>query len=142
MNSNKNFVASLIASVGSFVALPLSFYWFFTAIQSFEYGFEFLYLIFMLLFVLAVAIIAMETVALALSKKGKDLGKVYNIIVMVLNALFAVLAIIALILIMIDFEGFNFEIFTILCMYFLPVLFAGAANGTAFGFKLFNLLKK
>jgi len=142
MNSNKNFVASLIASVGSFVALPLTFYWFFMGIESLSSGFNFLLVALIVLFVLAVAIIAMETVALILSKKGKELGKVYDIITMVLNALFAVLSIVVLVLLVIDFEGFNFEIFTILCMYFLPVLFAGAANGTAFGFKLFNLLKK
>lgn len=142
MNSNKNFVASLIASVASFVALPLSFYWFYTAIEMISSGFSFLILVLMILFALAVAIIAMETVALVLGKKGKELGFVYNLIVMILNALFTVLAIVAFILFIVDFGAFDFEVFVIFCMYFLPVLFAGAANGTAFGFKLFNLLKK
>ena len=77
-----------------------------------------------------------------MARKGKEMGKVYNIITMVLNALFAVLALVVLVLLLVDFGAFDFEVFVILCMYFLPVLFAGAANGTAFGFKLFNLLKK
>ena len=35
MNQNKNFAAQLMASVGSFVALPLLFHWFYVAIQNF-----------------------------------------------------------------------------------------------------------
>lgn len=139
MNQNKNFAASLMASVGSFVALPLTFYWAFTALEAFERGVNFLYIAFIAMFVLAVAVLVMETVAMA---RGKEMGKVYNMVAMVLNALFAVLSLVVLVLLLVDFGAFDFEVFYILCMYYLPVLFAGAANGTAFGFKLFNMLKK
>lgn len=139
MNSNKNFVASLIAAVGSFVALPLAFYWFFVGIEELGDGFNFLMVALMALFVLAVAVLAMETVALIL---GDKLGKVYNIITIVLNALFVVLSIVALVFLIIDFGMFDFEVFVILCMYFLPVFFAAAANGVACGFKLFDIFKK
>jgi len=141
MNQNKNFAAQLMASVGSFVALPLLFHWFYVAIQNFA-GADFMLIGFAVMFVLAVAIIAMETVAMAMAKKGKEMGKVYNIITMVLNALFAVLAIAVLVYVIAGTRSFDFYDFLELCGYFMAAVFAGAANGTAFGFKLFNMLKK
>ena len=142
MDKNRNFVASLVAAVGTFMLLPLSFYWFFVALEEVGGRNKFFYIVFIALFVLALAVFVMETIAAIRHAKGKSVSKVYSIITMVLNALLVVLTIVNLVILLLDFGGFDFEVVIILCMYYLTYVFSAAANGVSFAYKLIEMLKK
>ena len=142
MEQKRSFVASLVAAVGSFMLLPLSFYWFFVALEEVGGRNSFFYVAFMVMFVLALAIFVTETIAAIRLAKGKTVSKVYSVVTMALNALLVVFAIINLVILLIDFGGFNFEIFIMLCMYYLAYVFAAATSGVSFAYKLIEMLKK
>lgn len=138
----KKFASSLMAGIGAFLAIPNLIYWGYVAFESFSRRVEFLYIAFIMLFVLALAIFVTETISAIKLSKGKEMGKVYNIITMVLNAVFAVLSLVAFVLIMVDFGEFNLEVYMIMNLYFFTVVLGAAANATAFGFKLHEMLSK
>ena len=143
MNQNKNFVASLIAAVGSFMLLPLSFYWFYSSFEGLSAREPLIWIVFFALFLVNLAVFVTETVATIRLAKGKQNHKAFSIVTMVLNGLFVVLAIVNLIVLFVaEFGGFNFEVFIILCMYYLTYVFCAAANGTSLAFKLVDMLKK
>ena len=142
MKQNKSFAAALIAAVGSFLLIPLSFYWFFVALEGVSSREPLIYIVFIALFAVNLAVFVMETIAACRLAKGKEVPKAYSIVAMVLNGLMVVLALMNLVVLSLDFGTFDLEVILMLCLYSLPYVFCGAANGVSLAFKLVDMLRK
>lgn len=139
MNQNRNFVASLIAAVGAFVLMPMSVYYMYYIFNNSHIDFDFI-LTFVAL-IIAVAVFVTETIATIKFAKGKEVSKAFNIARLVLNAVLAVAALIVIIYFIAHY-GFDISIISGLLVEYSAFIVAAATNGTAFGFKLKDMLNK
>lgn len=143
MKQNKNFAASLIATVGAFMLLPVALFWFANMMETFSRGkVQFISILLVLICLLVVAVFVTETIYAIKARKENGVSKVYNLVTMILNAVLAVLCLIFVIYMMVEMGGFDFEGFIQLCPYYFVFLWGAASFGTAFGFKLYAMLKK
>lgn len=138
MNQNRNFVASLIAAVGAFALLPFALYICFNITSI---SFNFANIITLLTCALAIAVFVTETIATIKFAKGKEVSKAFNIARLVLNAVLAVAALIVIIYFIAHY-GFDISIISGLLVEYGAFIVAAATNGTAFGFKLKDMLNK
>ena len=92
--------------------------------------------------VVVVGVLATEIVYAIKARKGNEVSKVFNIITMVLNAVFAVLCLLISILMFVEIGAMAFEEFLFYCPYYFVFLWGAASFGTAFGFRLYAMLKK
>lgn len=141
MSQNRNFISALIAAVATFVVLPFTFYQFY-GVLKYSDSVSFFYVLLIPLFVVCVAVFVVETIALVKLAKGKEVNGIYNIVRMVLDALFAVLALVIIIKEIADIGTINGEILLSLLGSLGVILFAAGATGTSFGFTLYGTLKK
>ena len=143
MNKNKSFVASIIAAIGSFMLLPLSFYWFFISLEEVGGRNTFFYVVFIALFILTLTTFVIETIVAIRLAKGKKVCKTYLIITMIINVLFVAFAITNLVILMLDISKvFYFEVILRLCWFYGAYIFASATSGASFAYKLVEMLKK
>lgn len=138
MNQNRNFVASLIASVGALALLPFALYICFNVT---DISLNFVNIITLLVCALAIAVFVTETIATIKLAKGKDVSKVFNIVRLVLNVVLAVAALVVIIYYIAKY-GFNISILSGILLEYGAFIVVAATNGTAFGFKLKDMLSK
>lgn len=149
MNSNKNFVASLIAAVGAFMVLPIAIVSAWQIIDMWAFSnfaaFDFHTLLMVIAALVAIAVFVVETIFVIRAKNDKN-GKVFNLVSIILNGLLLVLSLVLFIWSLVNnfsmASGADFVEVLLMILTTLQFPIVGATSGVACGFKLFDLLKK
>lgn len=146
MRNDKNYLASLISAIGTFVLFPAAIMAIWTIFRFIEYKLSSFQTVNLILSFLIIIVFIVETVYLIVSRKEDKFGKTYNIISIVLNALLSIVGILLFILMTIEMFRVAKNPSFIDSLEIIISLLDGSiitvVSGFSMGFKISELLKK